>query len=160
MRVFSAIFVISLVLSALGCGSSGSEQGNVSTELPAGVTQPPPPDPNKIAGNNPRDPQNRKPRPINPPGPPPEPMPPRPGAENSEVSAMMNEDGSITEFRIFKDHPLIEKAEATWMDPREKSLKVFLKSGKVLEAKTDKIPYLHEAPSELILSIVGAKGTK
>lgn len=160
MKAISAVFLIFVALAVLGCGSSGAEQSNASTELPADVTQPPPPDPNLISGNNPRDPQNRKSRPINPAGPPPEPMPPKPGAENSVVSAMMNDDGSITEFRIFKDHPLIEKVEARWMDPREKSLKVFLKGGKILEAKTDKIPYLHKVRSELILSIVGVNGTK
>lgn len=160
MRPFCVFFLGVVALAAMGCGGPAAENSNLSTELPSDVKQPPPPDPNSVAGSNPRDPQNRKPRPVNPPGPPSEPTEPKPAAENSEVSAKMNEDGSITEFRVFRDHPLIISAEATWLDPRSKSLKVFLKNGKILEAKTEKIPYLHEAPSSLILSEVGVKGGK
>lgn len=139
-----------------GCSSSPAENNSIVTVGEPGV-MPSPPDPNTIAGNNPRDPKNRKPRPIHPPGPPPQPAEPQPAAENSEVSAMMNEDGSIREFRFFKEHPLINRVEATWSDPTKKDLKVFLKSGKVLTARTDQIPYLHEASSEKILSVVGIR---
>lgn len=145
-----------IVLS--GCSSAPSDNKPVDAVMEPGVTQPPPPDPNIVSGSNPRDPQNRKPRAENPPGPPPQPVEPKPGPENSEISTMMNEDGSITEFRFFKDHPLLARVEANWMDPRVKTLKVYLKNGRVLEAKTDKIPYLHEAKSDLILSIVGVTG--
>lgn len=71
------------------------------------------------------------------------------------ASVIMNADGSITEFRVFKDHPQILKAEANWLDPTDKTLRVFLKNGKILTAKTDKIPYLHTVTSELILEVVG-----
>lgn len=157
MRFFAVIIIVAVLFAFPGCGSSDPENKVVDTVSEPGITQPPPPDSNTVVGNNPRDPKNKKPRPVNPPGPPSQPSEPKPAAENSEVSAMMNEDGSITEFRIFKDHPRIAKVEANWMDPRSKNLKVFLKNGKILQAKTDQIPYLHEATSEQILRIVGVK---
>ena len=158
MRYLPILIAFSMTMAACGCWSSSPADKPIDTVSEPGVT-PPPPDPNKIVGNNPRDPKNRKEREVHPAGPL-EPSTPKPAAENSEASAMMNEDGSITEFRVFKGHPQITKAEARWLDPTNKTLKVFLKNGKSLEAKTDRVPYLHTVPSSLLLEIVGVKPTK
>ncbi len=139
-----------------GCWSSpaGNTHDVVSER---GITQPPPPNANASLGVNPRDPRNRKPRPVNDPSGTPEPTEPQPAPENSESSVMMNDDGSITEFRVFKGHPRINKVEANWLDPNDKAVKVFLTNGETLQTRTDRIPYLHKVTSELILDVVGIK---
>ena len=153
MRNFLILSLIWSLISGFGCSSRSSN--SVDATLDPSITQPPLPDPNTIAGRNPRDPKNRKIRPDTNPSATPEPSTPKPAAENSMASVIMNADGSITEFRVFKDHPQILKAEANWLDPTDKTLRVFLKNGKILTAKTDKIPYLHTVTSELILEVVG-----
>lgn len=153
------LIVYAVLLSTLltaGCSRQPEANTTYDKVSEPGVTQPPPPDPNKPPGENPRDRKNRKERPNADPAATPEATAPLPAPENSERSVIMNADGSITEIRVFKDHPQILKAEANWTDPKEKTLKVFLKSGKVLEAKTDKVPYLHTVSSQELLQIVGA----
>lgn len=153
--VAALIVMIPLSFGVFGCGQAESTSQTVDKVSEPGVTQPPPPDANSNRADNPRDRKNRKERPNVDPEGTPEPSVPKPAAENSEVSAMMNSDGSITEFRVFKDHPYIAKAEARWMEPSTKDIRVVLRDGRVLAAKTDRIPYLHEAPSTLILEVVG-----
>jgi len=87
----------------------------------------------------------------------PEPPTFRPAPENSESAVTMNADGSIQEIRVFKSHPQLEKVEATWFDPKEKALKVYLKNGQVLDAKTDRIASLQSASSSELLQIAGFK---
>lgn len=158
MRILLAISIF-LVGLGMACSSNGgpptaSKKDGVAEP---GVTQPSPPEPGSVATNNPRDPKNKKPREVNEVSVPPAPTEPRPAPENSEASVQMNEDGSITEFRVFHDHPVIVRAEANWMDPRTKSLKVVLKNGKTLTATTTEVPYLNDASSDELLRVVGAK---
>lgn len=155
----SNLLTVAIVLcgaASFGCWSSQPATNKRNTpEAKPRTTQTATPEPSKVVTNNPRDPRNRKIRPDTNPSATPEPSTPKPAAENSMASAMMNSDGSITEFRVFKGHPQIVKAEATWLDPTDKVVKVWLKSGKTLEARTDRIPYLHKVPSSLILEVVG-----
>ena len=78
-------------------------------------------------------------------------------AENSEAAITMNTDGAIFEVRVFKGHPQIAKVEATWLDAKEKALKIYLKSGQVLDVKTDRIPDLPSATTAQLLEIAGLK---
>ncbi len=155
-RLLVSLVVIACTLSLLGCGSAERGEKTVDNVSEPGVTQPPPPDPNSVTVENQRD-KKRKERPINESVAEPEPATPKPAPENSEASAMMNSDGSITEIRVFNNHPQIARAEARWMEPSTKDLKVFLRNGKILDAKTDRIQSLNEASSDLILEIVGLK---
>ncbi|MEQ1603603.1 MAG: hypothetical protein ABL999_01920 [Pyrinomonadaceae bacterium] len=140
-----------------GCSRAPATNAKSTHDVVSNDTKPPDLDSNAIASNNPR--KNRKDRPDENPSATPAPAEFRAAPENSEVSVMMNTDGSITEIRIFKDHPQISKAEATWSDPASKTLKVYLKNGKVLTAKTDKIPNLNSVASDVILQAVGVKSS-
>ncbi len=157
MKILLIVFIVVVGLS-VACGSAErpSTASRKDGIAEPGVTQPSPPEPGSVVANNPRDPKNKKPREVNELSVPPVPTEPRPAPENSEASVQMNEDGSITEFRVFHDHPTIVRAEANWMDPRTKSLKVVLRNGKTLTATTTEIPYLNDAPSDQLLRIVGA----
>ncbi len=157
LSIALALLVAGLVFLG-ACGSPETGEKTLDTVSEPGVTQPPPPDPNAVPPENQRE-KKRKERPINETTSEPGPSTPKPAPEDSEVSAMMNSDGSITEIRVFRSHPQIARAEARWMEPSNKDLKVFLRNGKILEAKTDKIPYLHDVSSELLLQIVGIKPT-
>lgn len=135
-----------------GC-SKNTATNSKTLDVVSNDTKPPPPDSN-VTGENPRDKKNKRERPDQNPSATPEPAPFRPAAENSEASVMMNADGSITEIRIFNEHPQIQKVEATWTDPANKDLKVYLTSGKILTAKTDKIPTLSSATTDAIMQAV------
>jgi hypothetical protein len=95
------------------------------------TTRPPDPAPGAtlVAAN-----RVKKPRPVGETSGTPEATAPQPADENSEFSIKMNEDGSISEFRTFRDHPQIAKAEVHWTHPIDKVLKLELKGGRVLRA--------------------------
>ena len=80
--------------------------------------------------------------------------------ENSEIATTMNRDGAVIETRVFKDHPQIEKVESTWLTPKQRNVRIFLKDGRVVETKTDRIDSLRIAPTGLLLEIAGIKVTK
>ena len=143
----------------VGCSKAPVGNGKATHDVVSNDTRPPDPDSNAVAVNNPRDKKNKKDRPDTNPNATPEPTEPRPAPENSEASVMMNQDGSITEIRVFKNHPQIARVEATWSDPTMKNLKVYLKNGKVVTAKTDKIPNLQSVTSEVILQAAGINST-
>lgn len=83
----------------------------------------------------------------------------REAAEDSEIAVTMNSDGSILEIRKFNTDPQLSRIEATWSGPKEKSLKIFLRRGKVLNVKTDRIQNLQTAPTSLLLEIAGLEAT-
>lgn len=74
-------------------------------------------------------------------GPPP-PLRFEPAGDDSEVAASMRPDGTVFEVRVFKTDPQIAKVELTWLSPTEKAVKLYLRGGKVMDIKTDKIPNL------------------
>lgn len=157
MKKIIAISVLTSAVVGVGCSTNTSK--NSSTDTVYQTNKAPAPDPAATVEELKRDKKKRE-RPDADPSATPEPSSPKPAPENSEASVMMNSDGSITEIRVFKDHPQIAKAEATWTDPMSKSLKVTLKSGKVMQAKTDKVPTLASAPSADLLRIVGGKSSQ
>lgn len=87
------------------------------------------------------------------------PVPPefRPAPENSESATTMTSDGAILEIRVFKGHPQLAKAEVSWLDPNEKLLKVYLKNGRIVEVKTDRVENLRTTPSIDILAVAGVR---
>jgi hypothetical protein len=105
---------------------------------------------------NPRDRKNRANRVVNPSGTPETPEF-RPAPEDSEAAVTMADDGSIMEIRVFKSHPRLEKVESTWVDPKEKKLKIFLKGGNVIELKTDRVASLQSTTTAELLEIASSK---
>ncbi|MFT3745588.1 MAG: hypothetical protein QM785_15010 [Pyrinomonadaceae bacterium] len=156
MRIFVIIIVGAFIF---GCSRAPVANSGKTHDVVSNDTKPPVPDSNAVAGDNPRDKKNKKERPDMDPSATPSASEARPAPENSEASVMMNQDGSITEIRVFKDHPQIAKAEATWSDPASKTLKVYMRDGKVLTAKTDKIPNLQSVSSDVILQAVRSRDT-
>ncbi len=79
----------------------------------------------------------------------------RPAPENSQIATSMNGEGAVIETRVFKNHPQLAKVEMTWAGPQDKSFKIFLRNGKVIEAKSDKINDLKDVPTSILLEMAG-----
>ena len=91
------------------------------------------------------------------------PLPPpqfRPAPENSMVSTTMNSQGAVVETRVFKDNPQIVRVEMTWVGPKDNALKIFLRNGRVVEAKADNIENLGSTPISVLLEKAGIKAPK
>jgi len=86
-------------------------------------------------------------------------LPPQfqPAAENSEWAATMNADGSVDEIRVFRSHPQLAKVEVTWLEPKNKDAKFYLRDGKVLEVRTDRLGSLKTVTTTELLAIAGVK---
>lgn len=86
------------------------------------------------------------------------PLPPpqfRPAPENSKIATTMNGEGAVIETRVFKNNPQLVKVEMTWAGPKDKTFKIFLKNGKVVEAKSDNIDNLESTPTSVLLKLAG-----
>ncbi len=79
----------------------------------------------------------------------------KPAGEDSESAVTMDQSGAILEVRVFKTHPQLAKVEATRLDERQKAIKIYMRSGKVVEIKTDKIERLETISSKDILEVAG-----
>lgn len=91
------------------------------------------------------------------------PLPPpqfRPAQDNSMVSTTMNSQGAVVETRVFKDNPQIARVEMTWVGPKNNNLKIFLRNGRVVEAKGDNIENLGATPVSTLLGMAGIKTAK
>lgn len=66
------------------------------------------------------------------------PNPPTPGPDNSEITIVMNKDGSVTETRVFKSHSTISKLIRFTDVKVQKSAKVYDKNGNVKDLPQDK----------------------
>lgn len=76
----------------------------------------------------------------------------KPASEDSTFSTRLT-DVAI-ETRTFKSHPIIAKVERT-TDVKGRTIKVFLRSGKVIELPGDKIGNLQAASSAQIMAAAG-----
>src|SRR5688572_20714683 len=127
--------VVTIAVAAFGFACAGNKGPTVErASNNDGIMNSNRPPENPNADNqqlNPRDRKNRQNRVVHPSGTP-EPPEFRPAAEDSEAAVTMADDGSIVEIRVFKSHPQLERVESTWIDPKEKQLKIFLKGGKVI----------------------------
>ncbi len=83
-----------------------------------------------------------------------------PAGENSEVSSTMDKQGNFVESRFFKGHPQLEKVERTYLDPKNSTLKIFLKGGKVVTVSGDKIKDFVGTSSAMYLEMAGIKTPK
>ena len=75
--------------------------------------------------------------------------------EDSTLTSTMNAKGQIFEIRVFRSHPQLAKVEATWINPQQKFLELFLRDGNKREITTDKIENLKSATAAEILELVG-----
>ena len=99
---------------------------------------------------------NRANRPIdNAPAGPPPPLQFQPAGEDTEIATTMTREGLMVEVRRFKNHPQITKIEAKWLGATDKELKYFLKNGKTVDVKTDKIGNLKTTPVSVLVELAG-----
>ncbi len=76
--------------------------------------------------------------------------------DNSEISSAMNNEGIPVETRTFKNNPLLVKTEKILADPKNPTLKVYLKNGKVVSLPASKISDSVNASANEILIAAGA----
>jgi len=69
----------------------------------------------------------------------------------------MDPQGRILEVRVFKSHPQLSKVESTWLGPKEKTLKIYLRDGKMREITTAEIANLRSASSQQLLQMAGVE---
>lgn len=81
----------------------------------------------------------------------------RPARDNSMVSTTMNSEGDVVETRIFKNNPQISKVEMKWVGPKNSALKIFLKDGRVVEARGGNIENLGATPVATLLQMASVK---
>ncbi len=80
-----------------------------------------------------------------------------PAGENSEMMSTMDKQGNFIETRIFKGHPRLEKVERTFLDPKNSTIKIYLKGGKVVTVSGNEIKDLSAASSITFLERAGIK---
>ena len=166
MRVRSLTVVVLLMVGMAACSGSGSDAAsgnasappasnavsNGSSEVAGGANAAA----NGASQGNAVDRLNRKRRhPVNGSAGADAPLDFRPGPENSDIATTMNAEGQPVEVRVFKDHPQLTRVEAVWLGPSEKLVTITLRDGTTVEVKTDRIPSLNSAPSELLVALAG-----
>ena len=78
--------------------------------------------------------------------------------ENSAFAISMDQEGMVTETRVFNNHPQIQKVEMKWIDAKVRSIRILLKNGKIEETKTDKVTSIRKLSSSDLLALVSKKG--
>mgnify|MGYP000695752395 CR=1 FL=1 len=81
----------------------------------------------------------------------------QPAPENSEFAVQMEKGGNIVETRVFKSHPQLKRVEIRWTGPQSRSLKVTLKSGKIVERQSVPAVNLRTVSSAELLDLAGIK---
>ena len=81
----------------------------------------------------------------------------RPAAEDSMVATTMDTSGAVIETRIFKSDPKVAKVEMKWIGPKNSTMKIYLKDGRVVQAKGGNIENLGATPVATLLQIAGVK---
>lgn len=137
------VTVISLSLTALIAGCSSNQTANTNTVNPTNNTNANPTTTTTDTNTN-TTAQNptTQPSPISTQDPTQnvevKPNPPTPGPDNSEITIVMNKDGSVTETRVFKSHSTISKLIRFTDVKVQKSAKVYDKNGNVKDLPQDK----------------------
>lgn len=80
-----------------------------------------------------------------------------PAPDSSEYTTVMGKDGLPVETRVFRNSPQIAKVVKTWKSPKEKTISVYLKNGKVVELDGDKFENINSVPVAALLEAVGVK---
>ncbi|MDH3492636.1 MAG: hypothetical protein OEM82_03735 [Acidobacteriota bacterium] len=83
--------------------------------------------------------------------------PARKGPDNSELTTIMNSKGEVIESRRFLNHEQLEKMERITRSPRDVTIKVFLRNGKVIEIANDKIASFKNVKPDQVLIAAGVK---
>lgn len=77
----------------------------------------------------------------------------RPAPDNSTFTSYLSDAGY--EIRTFLNHPQLKKVEKRTTDDGKVTIKVFLRSGKVVELPGTAIPVLSTAPASQIMNAAG-----
>jgi hypothetical protein len=77
----------------------------------------------------------------------------RPAPDNSTFTSYLTDAGY--EVRTFKSHPLLSKVEKKTLADGKQTLKVFLKSGKVVDLAPERIPALFTIRAAEIVDLAG-----
>jgi len=80
-----------------------------------------------------------------------------PAPDNSEYQTTMDKTGAAIETRTFHDNPYITKVTRTWKGVNDKSIAIYLKSGKVVNLPGDKLPEIRSLPVESFYEAAGVK---
>lgn len=78
-----------------------------------------------------------------------------PAPDNSTFSTEMNSKGQPVETRTFKSHPVVAKIEKITMNSRDYVFKIYLKNGKVVESKSEKLKDFRVIAPANILDAIG-----
>ena len=81
----------------------------------------------------------------------------RPAPENSEFKSEMTNEGFPIEIRTFKNHPQLVKVERVWKPNKDKILKIYLKSGKLVEVPGNDFDDFNTASTARILVAAGVQ---
>ena len=79
----------------------------------------------------------------------------RPAPDDSTFSSTLNQKGQPVEMRVFNRDQFLLKVERIYVSPEQKILKVYLKSGKIIELKDEQIPNFAVASVSTILNAAG-----
>ncbi|MCO6512033.1 MAG: hypothetical protein J5I65_14705 [Aridibacter famidurans] len=75
--------------------------------------------------------------------------------DDSEMATLMNKQGHVVETRTFLKNKYLDKVVKTTFKPKEISIKIYLKSGKVVEVTEDKIGNFRTASARALLDAAG-----
>ena len=171
--VLFSIFLSTVVIGACSNGSSpASSAANRPTAASPGrnLSTPDSPTTQKTAGNS-RDTENtntdislaqppenrRRRRPEADPNLPQAPLQFRAAPGNSEIATTMNASGRPVEIRVFRSDPNIARVESTWLDEKQRLLRITFKDGRIIETKTDKFNSLLEMSAVDIAALANGR---
>ena len=80
-----------------------------------------------------------------------------PEPDDSEYYTTMDKNGSAIETRAFHNNPQLIKVVRTWKGVDQKTIEIYLKSGKVVKLSGDKITNINTAPASVFLDAAGIK---
>jgi hypothetical protein len=79
--------------------------------------------------------------------------------DNSEYAVIMDKSGEATETRTFRSDKYLTKVVRTIRGPEDKSIAIYLKSGKVVSVPGDKWPDIRSQPVQFFYDAAGIKYT-
>ena len=80
-----------------------------------------------------------------------------PAPESSQIAQAMNSSGQMYEVRIWTKHPQLLKVESIWVNEKNKALTIILRSGKIFNITTDRIPNVKSATANQFLELAGVQ---
>ncbi len=75
--------------------------------------------------------------------------------DDSEIATNMTKEGNLQQIRLFKNDRYLSKAESVWLDATMKELTLYLRSGKTVKVRTDKLGDLKFASVGALLEFAG-----